>query len=104
MRYHVLATDYDGTLAHDGRVDAPTLTEMQMSPHETVAVGDAENAHAFLSLCECAAAVANALPALKEHADIVTRGDHGGGVAELIQGLVADDLQGVEGRLRRHQL
>ena len=25
MRYQVLATDYDGTLAHDGMVDAPTL-------------------------------------------------------------------------------
>jgi len=25
MRYHVLATDYDGTLAQDGRVDAATV-------------------------------------------------------------------------------
>src|SRR5947208_6459090 len=25
MRFIALATDYDGTLAHDGRVDAPTL-------------------------------------------------------------------------------
>src|SRR3954470_15351906 len=25
MRYLALACDYDGTLAHDGRVDAPTL-------------------------------------------------------------------------------
>jgi hydroxymethylpyrimidine pyrophosphatase-like HAD family hydrolase len=56
---------------------AAALKEMRMSPHEAVAVGDAENDHAFLSLCECAAAVANALPALKEHADVVTRGDHG---------------------------
>jgi HAD superfamily hydrolase (TIGR01484 family) len=29
MRYHVLATDYDGTLAHDGRVDEPTLEALQ---------------------------------------------------------------------------
>jgi len=29
MRYHVLATDYDGTLAHDGRVDKPTLEALQ---------------------------------------------------------------------------
>lgn len=28
MRYHVLATDYDGTLATDGRVDEPTLKAM----------------------------------------------------------------------------
>ena len=37
---------------------------------------DAENDHAFLCLCECSAAVANALPGVKEHADLVLRGDH----------------------------
>src|SRR5579863_6698707 len=29
MRYHALATDYDGTLAHHGHVDAPTLMALQ---------------------------------------------------------------------------
>jgi hydroxymethylpyrimidine pyrophosphatase-like HAD family hydrolase len=29
MRFHALATDYDGTLAHDGRVDAPTLAALE---------------------------------------------------------------------------
>ena len=29
MRYHVLAADYDGTLADDGRVDAPTLEALR---------------------------------------------------------------------------
>ncbi len=29
MQYHALATDYDGTLAHDGRVDAPTIAALQ---------------------------------------------------------------------------
>src|SRR3569833_1128981 len=29
MRYLVLATDYDGTLAHDGRVDQPTLDALK---------------------------------------------------------------------------
>src|SRR6058998_3402426 len=61
------------------------LTELGLSPHNVVGVGDAENDHAFLSTCECSVAVANALPALKEHADIVTRADHGAGVAELIE-------------------
>ena len=56
------------------------LKEMGLSAHETVGVGDAENDHAFLTLCECSVAVANALPSLQEHADIVTRGDHGIGV------------------------
>src|SRR5262245_56717011 len=29
MRYQVLATDYDGTLAHDGHVDAPTVQALE---------------------------------------------------------------------------
>jgi hydroxymethylpyrimidine pyrophosphatase-like HAD family hydrolase len=29
MRYHVLATDYDGTLAHDGHVDETTLEALK---------------------------------------------------------------------------
>src|SRR5205823_7782716 len=60
------------------------LKEMGLSAHNVVGVGDAENDHAFLSLCECSAAVANALPTVKETADITTRADHGAGVVELI--------------------
>jgi haloacid dehalogenase-like hydrolase len=41
------------------------LNELHLSPHNVVGVGDAENDHAFLGLCECSAAVANAFPALK---------------------------------------
>jgi hypothetical protein len=77
---------------------ARALQEMGLSPHESVGVGDAENDHAFLSLCECAAAVSNALPALKERADLVTRGDHGVGVAELIDQMIESDLAVIEGR------
>jgi hydroxymethylpyrimidine pyrophosphatase-like HAD family hydrolase len=82
---------------------AAALKELGLSPHNVVGVGDAENDHAFLSLCGCAVAVANALPALKERADVVTRGDQGAGVAELIGALVANDLSDLEGRLTRHQ-
>jgi hydroxymethylpyrimidine pyrophosphatase-like HAD family hydrolase len=70
------------------------LDEWGLSPDNTVGVGDAENDHAFLSLCGCAVAVANALPMLKEHADIVMRGARGAGVVELIDELLATDLVG----------
>lgn len=80
------------------------LHEMGLSPHEAVGVGDAENDHAFLKMCECSAAVANALPAVKERADLVTVGDHGAGVAELIDRIIATDLSEFEGRLTRHHL
>src|SRR5256714_5392075 len=52
---------------------AHALDELGLSPHNTVGVGDAENDHAFLALCECSVAVENALPTLKERADVVTR-------------------------------
>jgi hydroxymethylpyrimidine pyrophosphatase-like HAD family hydrolase len=80
------------------------LKELGMTPHEVVGVGDAENDHAFLALCECSAAVANALPAVRQHADLVTRGDHGAGVAELIDALAGSDLADLDGRLVRHHL
>jgi HAD superfamily hydrolase (TIGR01484 family) len=83
---------------------AAALEEMGLSPHNAVGVGDAENDHAFLTLCECSAAVANALPTVKDTADITTRGNHGAGVDELIDELVANDLADCEPRLRRHHL
>src|SRR5207248_1459381 len=72
--------------------------------HNVVGVGDAENDHAFLSRCECAVAVANALPALQARADFVTRGERGAGVAELIEELIASDLRNREDRLTRHHI
>ncbi|HEY9599142.1 MAG TPA: HAD family hydrolase [Cyanophyceae cyanobacterium] len=69
------------------------LDELQLLPQNTVGVGDAENDHAFLSVCGCGVAVANALPMLKEHADIVTQGSRGAGVVELIDQLIVSDLE-----------
>lgn len=80
------------------------LRELGLSAHNVVGVGDAENDHAFLSFCECAVAVANALPTLKEHVDLITQADHGAGVSELIEGLLRDDLAEIEPRMRRHHL
>ncbi len=57
---------------------AAALAELKLSPHNVVGVGDAENDHAFLAACECAVAVGNALPAVKDGALISSRdGDHG---------------------------
>jgi hydroxymethylpyrimidine pyrophosphatase-like HAD family hydrolase len=80
------------------------LAEIDISPHNTVGVGDAENDHAFLSLCEFSAAVANALPAVKDTADLVLKNDHGAGVAELIRGILADDLAAHASLLKRHDI
>jgi HAD superfamily hydrolase (TIGR01484 family) len=83
---------------------AAALAKLELSPHNTVAVGDAENDHALLEMCECGVAVANAVPALKERADFVTGGDHGQGVIELVDLLVTTDLANVSARLGRHDL
>jgi HAD superfamily hydrolase (TIGR01484 family) len=80
------------------------LEEMGLSCHNIAGIGDAENDHAFLSSCEAAVAVANALPALKNRADWVTEGARGEGVQELIDALVADDLSSIAERLTRHDL
>lgn len=68
------------------------LERMGLAAENAVGIGDAENDHAFLRLCAYAVAVANALPSLKEAADLVTRADHGAGVEELIDELLRDDL------------
>jgi HAD superfamily hydrolase (TIGR01484 family) len=79
------------------------LADLGLSPHNAVGVGDAENDHAFLRLCECSAAVANALPAVKDTADIVMAGKRGAGVAQLIDQLLADDLSDLK-TLSRHRV
>ncbi|QEH38151.1 Sugar phosphatase YbiV [Aquisphaera giovannonii] len=80
------------------------LRELMLSPHNVVAVGDAENDHAFLGSCECAVAVSNALDMLKERADWTTPGARGEGVVELIEALEANDLAELEPRLGRHHI
>jgi hydroxymethylpyrimidine pyrophosphatase-like HAD family hydrolase len=77
------------------------LNELGLSPHNTVGVGDAENDDAFLAMCECSVAVANALPALKERADLVTVGSHGAGVEGLIDKLLSEDLASLAPRVKR---
>lgn len=71
------------------------LDELKLSPHNVVGIGDAENDHAFLHSCECAVAVENAIPALKERADFVTAAARGAGVAELIVKLIENDASDI---------
>jgi hydroxymethylpyrimidine pyrophosphatase-like HAD family hydrolase len=80
------------------------LAEMGLSPHNAVAVGDAENDHAMLRLCEFSCAVANALPAVKDTADLATRDKRGAGVQQLIAAMLEDDLRALEHKLTRHHI
>jgi HAD superfamily hydrolase (TIGR01484 family) len=72
------------------------LERLELSPLNCVGVGDAENDLAFLDLCGLAVGVANALPSVKERASLVTAGNRGQGVAELVDGLLATDLSEID--------
>ena len=74
------------------------LAGLCISPHNTVAVGDAENDHALLSSCAVAVALQNAIPTLKEEADLVTDQPEGSGVESLIEQILSSDLAEVPGR------
>ncbi len=80
------------------------LEQLGLSGHNIAGIGDAENDHAFLAACECSVAVANALPSVKDRADLVTSGARGEGVAELIAKLLDDDLASLSPRLERHDI
>lgn len=78
------------------------LTDLGISRHRTVAIGDAENDHHLLDVCELGVAVGNAVEALKRHADMVLDAPDGDGVAAFLRGPV---LQGTSGlRTRRRQI
>ncbi len=69
------------------------LAEINLSPHNTIAVGDAENDLSLFACAEIGASVANAIPSVRGHADVVLDQPDGAGVAEL---LTAPYLTGVQ--------
>lgn len=64
-----------------------------ITTEEVVGVGDAENDHAFLDICGFSVAVSNALDVLKRKVSMVTRGDHGRGVTEMIDQWLGEGLK-----------
>jgi HAD superfamily hydrolase (TIGR01484 family) len=83
---------------------AVALQDLNISPHNIVGIGDAENDYAFLASCGVGVAVDNALPRLKGAADFVTHNARGAGVVELIEELLKDDLHARRSRLGRHRV
>jgi hypothetical protein len=62
------------------------LAELNLSPHNTIAIGDAENDLSSFGLAEIGAAVADAVPSVREHADLVLEAPDGLGVTGLLTG------------------
>ena len=72
------------------------LADLGISPHNTAAVGDAENDHSLVAVAELGVAVGNAVASLKADADIVLDLPDGDGVASFLRGPV------IAGRERVH--
>jgi hypothetical protein len=67
------------------------LRHLGLSPHDTLAIGDAENDHSLFDVAEFDVAVADAVPSLRDRADLVLDEPDDAGVAYLLgDGLLAD--------------
>ncbi len=62
------------------------LGDLGLSLHNTIGVVDAENDHSLLDACEVGVAVANAVEAIRAHADMTLALPDGPGVADLLLG------------------
>ncbi len=62
------------------------LGDLGLSHHNTIGVGDGENDHSLLDVCEIGVGVANAVDAIRAHADVMLALPDGQGVAELLRG------------------
>jgi hypothetical protein len=80
------------------------LTILRLSPHNAVAIGDAENDHELLQACEVGIAVAWGSEALKASADYVLPGEGPRAVADYIRALANRQRVPVPVRTRRRLL
>ncbi len=67
------------------------LTELGYSPHNVIALGDAENDRSLFEVAEVAIAVANAVPEIQDLADHVLSLPNGAGVSDLVKQLNSGD-------------
>jgi len=77
---------------------------MNLALSDIAGVGDAENDHAFLTLCGYSAAVGNALGFLKKEVHYVTKATHGAGVEELIDKLLANSGESLPEKMNQPEL
>ncbi len=68
------------------------LRRLGLAPAAALGIGDAENDLDFLAACGWPVAVADALPAVREAALLVTAAANGGGVREAVRRLLSGDL------------
>ncbi len=79
------------------------LTMLHLSPHNAIAIGDAENDHDLLAACEFGVAVGWGSPVLCKAADEVLPGDGPNAVADFIRHLNSE-AKLPPSRVHRHQV
>jgi hydroxymethylpyrimidine pyrophosphatase-like HAD family hydrolase len=79
------------------------LAALRLSPHNTLAIGDAENDHALLDACEVGTAVEWASPALRSVADEIAMGNHATAVADYLR-RIADRGRFLPSQMGRRRL
>ncbi|HXZ44879.1 MAG TPA: HAD hydrolase family protein, partial [archaeon] len=79
------------------------LSALRLSPHNAIAIGDAENDHSLLAACEVGVAVPWGSPALQTAADEVLKGSDPSAVAAYIR-KVTTALRLPQARKQRHLL
>jgi len=79
------------------------LTILRLSPHNAIAIGDAENDHELLAACEFAVAVGWGTAGLQKEADAVLRGDGPRSVAAYIRQVVQSPRLPYD-RVGRHRI
>ena len=71
------------------------LRELGLSAHSVIAIGDAENDLAPLEACELGVAVANAVPVVRQRADLVLDYVNGTGVTAFLEGPIVRGKQSI---------
>ncbi len=108
LDYHIIFNKGSAMLLpsgiHKGTGLLRALEGLGVCPAETFGIGDAENDQEFLSVCGCAAVVANALPTLKRSIRLVTHASYGAGVIEAMHRILGSTHQPkpVRSRARQH--
>jgi phosphoglycolate phosphatase (TIGR01487 family) len=92
LPYHVIMNKNSAMILPAG-VDKGTgveeaLKKIGVAPSEVVAVGDGENDEDLFRVAGFRVAVANAVPELKDIADLITAGENGSGIIELVDALL----------------
>lgn len=96
INWHVLRNRHDAMILPAGfdkasGLDA-ALTELGIPKSQVIAIGDAENDVAMVRCCGLGVAVADAVPVLRDQADMVTHSGAGQAIVEVVDRLLSGGL------------